>query len=240
MSSNPNRGQLLLELILLPKSMTNTTNNDSSQTNVAQVVDDAMKNFDITKLQAVGYDQIQELAEKYLASEDPEVHALGQELKNIDPAVFQLTPAEESVKKLHDELMSKGKTKEEADMFGIQLLQLAVEKVTQQITGAMNERSYNEWMALQSHSPNVFQNMMLLDQTAKLLLRKSYDDLYEEALTNAVNMATNLLQAADESAKLVEGMTADQAKTIMTAFDNNQYEVAIQLIYDAGSKDATR
>src|SRR5690606_6368471 len=113
--------------------MDDSQNSALNQKKIKRMVNNAMKDFDITKLQAVGYDKIQELASQYIASEDPEVHAFGQELKNIDPTIFELSPAEKELKNLHDILIQRGKTKNEADTIGITILQLAVDYTTRQI-----------------------------------------------------------------------------------------------------------
>lgn len=212
--------------------MDDNQNTANSQQNVNNTVDNAMKDFDISKLQSVGYDKVQELAAQFLASDDPEAHVIGQELKNIDPKIFELSPSEEELKKLHNMLIEQGKTKEDADMFGIHMLQLAVESTTQQIIGAMNEKSLKEWEELQGHSPNILQQMYLLDQTSRMLLKKSYDDIYDQSLKKAIDLATRLMDTKAKSTKLVENITDEQAKIIQTAFDNNQYEIAIQLIYN--------
>lgn len=198
---------------------------------VQTMVDDMMKDFDISKLQGIGYENIQKVAKEYIKSEDPEIHAVGQELKNIDPTIFELTQAESRVDEIHKTLTDKGKKKAEADMFGIQLLQLASESTMRQITSAMNEKSLNEWEALQAHSPNIIQQMYLLDQTSQMLLKKSFDDLYEESLNKAVDLALSILTEGEKSADLVKTLTKEQSETVMTAFNANQYEIAIQLIY---------
>ena len=213
------------------------TNQQYSQDEIKQMVDDMMKDFDLTKLQAIGYDNIQKLADEYIKSEDPETHAFGQELRNIDPSIFELSPAEERLKQVHAEIMNKGKSKADADMVGIQILETAVESVTQDIVGAMNDKSYQEWEALQSHEPNIFQTMYLLDQTAQMLLKKTYDELYEEALNKAIDILVDLLQNTEESYNEIKDISEEDAKAIMTAFNANQYEIAIQLIYESAKKD---
>lgn len=212
--------------------MSANQNSSFSQSKISSIVDETLKDFDITKLQELGYEKIQKLADEYLASVNPEIKEIGQELKDIDPKIFQLTKAEEKLKKIHTELLKKGKTKLQADSFGIKILQIASESVTQQIIGAMNTKSYDEWQNLQGHGPNIFQQLYLLDETSKILLGKSFDELYEESLQKAVNLTLSLLKESESSLTLINGLTQEQAQNILTAFNANQYEIAIQLIFD--------
>jgi hypothetical protein len=78
----------------------------------------------------------------------------------------------------------------------------------------------------------MFQQVYLLDQTAQMLLKKSFDELYEEAVKSGVDMAKNFMSADKKATELAQGLTEEQAKVVMTAFNSNQYETAIQLIYN--------
>lgn len=213
--------------------MTNIPTSTTTPTNdVSTLVEKMLKEFDITKMHAIGYDKLQEIATQYLASDNQELKEIGQELKDLDPKIFELSPAEEEIKQLHDILTKSGKSKDDADMFCLALLETAIKKATQDIISVMNADSLNEWQNLQSFDPNVLQQMYLLDETAKLLLGKNFDQLYDTALHSAVNVAVTLINEDKKNSKLVENLTEEQAKTIMTAFNSNQYETAIQLIYN--------
>lgn len=212
--------------------MASTQKTGYTKEEVDKLVNELSTKFDISRFQEVGYDEIQKLAEKYLASDDPELHAVGQELKFIDPKIFELSPAEQELKELHKTLTENGKSKKDADLFGLQVLQVASQKVIEKIVSAMNEESYNAWINLQGHSPNILQQTYLLDQTAQMLLNKSFDDLYEEAIKSTVKMSKNLMEAEKKATKLAANLTEEQAKVVRTAFDSNEYETAIQLIYN--------
>lgn len=218
--------------------MTSTQNSTNTPQDIDALVEKMLKEFDITKMHEIGYDKLQEIANQYLQSDNPELKELGQELKDLDPKIFELSPSEEEVRQLCDILEKSGKTKDEAQRFGISLLELAIKKTTQDIVNAMSDESRNEWESLNAFSPNVLQQVYLLDETAKLLLGKSYDNLYDEALSMVVKIATSLLSEQQKVQSEISSLTEEQASTIKTAFNANQYELAIQLIFNFAQENA--
>lgn len=210
----------------------NTQQSQLTQPEIDALIERLTKNFDITKIQNLSYDDIQKLADKYLASEDPGFKEIGEELKTLDPKVFELSPAESSLKQLHDIVMKLGKTKAEADKFGISVLKVSIESTVQEIVSAMSEESKNEWENLQSFDPNALQQSFLLNETAKMLLNKTFDEIYEGNLEKAVKMAAMVLTGKRDNSELAKSLTDEQSKTVLTAFNANQYEIAIQLIYN--------
>jgi len=206
--------------------MTNNTQNDPMQ-----AIDKALENFDISQFHSLNYEQIQEVADQYLSSKDESQRKLGQELKEVDPSLFQLTPAEESTKRVREYLLKAGKTEEEADKFSTQILATANQETVGAIVGSMNANTYREWATLNEYSPNILQQLYLLNVTAKMLLKKSYDDIYEESLHRVVKFAISILSNSVENAKLASKLTPEQASSVMVAFNASKFEIAIQLIY---------
>lgn len=209
-----------------------------SQKEIDELIVKLSEKFDITQIQKLSFEDIQKVADKYLASDNPEFKEIGQELKTLDPKIFELSPAESSLQELHSIMMKLGKTKYQADRFGISVLKLASQATIQDIVSSMNEEAANQWTNLQMYNPNVLQQMYLLDETSKLLLKKSFDEIYELNLDKAVKMASNVLSHKKETTKTVESLTEDQANTVLAAFNANQYEIAIQLIYNFAKENA--
>lgn len=210
----------------------NTQHSQLTQPEIDALIEQLTKNFDITKIQNLSYNDIQKLADKYLTSEDQGFKEIGEELKTIDPKVFELSPAESALKQLHDIVIKLGKSKTEADKFGISILKVATESTVQEIIGAMSPESKDEWENLQSFEPNVLQQSYLLNETSKMLLNKTFDELYESNLDKAVKLAAMILTGKRDNSEIAKSLTEEQSKTVLTAFNANQYEIAIQLIYN--------
>lgn len=216
----------------------NTQQSQLTQPEIDALVTQLSEKFDITQIQKLSYTDIQKVADKYLSSEDQDFKDIGQELKNIDPKVFDLSPAEALLQQLMDVLKKLGKSKYQSDRFAIAVLKIAIEATVQEIVSEMNEESANEWENLQAFNPNILQQTYLLDETSKLLLGKSFDQLYEENLDKSVKVAAQILTQKRDSSEMTKTLNEEQSEVVKTAFDSNQYEIAIQLIYNFVKENA--
>jgi hypothetical protein len=195
-------------------------------------LDKALKDFDISQFNSIGYEQIQEVAKQYLSSPDPERQKLGKELQQLDRSIFELSPAEESIQRVNGYLEKTGKTEDQIATFSTQVLSRANQEAVSTITSAMSEETYREWETLNEYDPNVLQQLYLLNEAANMLLKKSYDDIYEEELKKSIDFAVTILSNAIDKAELASKLTPEQANSVMAAFNANKFEIAIQLIYN--------
>jgi hypothetical protein len=203
----------------------------TAQTYSDSELKDLLAQFDFSKINSYTSQEITDFGNKLLLSNDQELKDVGNELLTIDPMVFELNAAEAMLKRLLSFLEKHDYPEEVRSKIALEIVQSSVDNAMGKVLAAMSEETHDKWVQLEAFSPNIFQKMLLLNDTAKMLLDTSIDELYQASMIKAIKLALSIFKNTEASTKLMMQLKPEQIANVKGAFDNSQYEMGIQLIF---------
>lgn len=196
--------------------------------------------LDMEEFYKMDYAKILSTADKLEQSGNPEKIAIAQELRQIDPAIFELNAAEAEVKVLEQELIGKGMPADIVMSMLFDMLKVANERMVQDIVASMSKETKAAWEELQTHDPNPAQQIYLLDFTATQLMNETLDDIYDRELRRLITYVRTIYEVQGKSIEKVSSLTPDQVTQVQQAFDQKDHELGIQLIYEFAAQNGTK
>ncbi|WKZ31327.1 MAG: hypothetical protein QY318_00955 [Candidatus Dojkabacteria bacterium] len=201
---------------------------------------ESMQSIDFAQFLGMGYQKIIETADKLEQSGNPEKIAIAQELRQVDPSLFELSIGEQKIKELESMLVQAGVDEDVVKNMLFDLLRTANERMIARVIESMNPATKQAWDELQVHEPNPAQQIYLLDHTAASLMKMTLDDIYEEELENLTNLVAGIFDTQGKSIEKVSSLTPEQTQQVKDAFDKNDHELGIQLIYQFAGSNGTK
>lgn len=210
--------------------MVDQSNNQNIQ--VGSGLASQLLNANDTTPQDMTPENIRLIAQELVKSTDPEKAEIGKNLMELPADTFDLFESEKKLKSLLEFLSQKGVSVDSAAVLFERAITIATEKAQTNILEVMGDKSKRAFEDLNSFGPNVLQKIYLMDTVAKKLMGSTYDQEYDKALDQVVELMSTMFETEEKDIQRISKLSDEQAKEINNLYASGKFEDAMNLIYD--------
>lgn len=188
--------------------------------------------LDLSKVFLMTKEQADKYAQELESTGEPDKLELAETLRDLPEDFFELSKGESLLKEFGELLKAQKVDEEKITEILDTIIATATHHTMLKIEGLMNEEVKANWREVLSHSPNMYQLMILLDHISKELGNKTFDDMYDESVKSMIDQVSVMLIEGDRMMdNYLSKVPAEYLKEIEKLFDSGQYERAVVLIY---------